>query len=261
MNNLTCYADASGHPDEQDSLIVCGLVSRDRTWMRFEERWPAALQAAGLPRSFHTAPFMACRGEYADWLSRPEQRIAAVQLLVKDIRKHVHRAFATTIFVSDWQAVDAQFKLRESGWDPYSIAGYFVMHRSSEWRAQKHPRTQMRFVFEEGDKGQKSFTRHMRQIVSSGRYEHLEIAEPSFVPKGCAALQAVDFVAWIRNRAVRHWLAGTTERSLPHPVVSPLIELFNDSTFPSRWGYLDEARLLDFCVLEQITRRDPDNQG
>src|SRR6266852_3977900 len=76
------YFDASGHPDDSESLFVSGFVSTGEKWLKFEQEWNSLLSGYGIVAPFHMKEFAPGVGQYASWKDDKHRR---AELLEKAI--------------------------------------------------------------------------------------------------------------------------------------------------------------------------------
>ena len=62
---LTAYLNNSGHPDDQDAVVVAGWVATLEQWLLLEDGWKHVLKEFGiLSGVFHRTDFQSGYGEY-----------------------------------------------------------------------------------------------------------------------------------------------------------------------------------------------------
>jgi hypothetical protein len=48
MTEYSAYFDDSGHPDDQEAVIVAGFISSEEQWLLFEREWQEILDREGM---------------------------------------------------------------------------------------------------------------------------------------------------------------------------------------------------------------------
>lgn len=252
MGTLTGFYDAAGHPQGENSLIVCGHVSEARKWLKFETQWKQALGDAGLSGPFHMTEFMACTKSFDGWRDRIDDRARLLTTLISIIKRNVYKAFSETILLDDWRAVNEIYRLDDSHCRPYALAAFYVMDRTIRWWGRKHPNDSMtEFVFEDGDKNKGDFIWMMDQIMRRDRPAFAGVV-PVFKPKGLAPLQAADLAGWTMRRATQVWLTKEQERSIPRVVLDALAGF---GKVPHLAGYLNRDNIIKFCRDHDVPKR------
>jgi hypothetical protein len=242
----------SGHPQGENSLVVCGHVSEARKWERFEAQWKRALTDAGIQGPFHMADLMACAKTFDGWRGRTEDRVQLLATLISIIKRNVYKAFSEMVLLDDWREVNEMYKLDDSHCTPYALASFYVMDRTIRWWGRRRPNDSMtEFVFEEGDKHKCDFMWMMDRVVRQNQPQ-LAIAIPVFKPKTLGPLQAADLAGWTMRRAARVWLTRDEERALPESIRQRLVEL---AKVPHRAGYLNREHITNFCRDHGVPRR------
>ena len=87
----TAYFDAGGHPCDQDSVFLSGLVSSVDKWLRFEAAWTAALKAEGLNVRFHMKAFVFGERGYEAWKDNDKKRAETAERLLKVVKRHIQK--------------------------------------------------------------------------------------------------------------------------------------------------------------------------
>jgi hypothetical protein len=252
VGRLTGFYDAAGHPQGENTLIVCGHVSETRKWARFEVQWRKALADVGVSGPFHMTDFMSCAKAFKGWQSRENDRVQLLSTLISIVKRNVYKAFSETILLNDWRAVNEVYQLEDSHCTPFALAAFYVMDRTICWWGKKHPKDVMtEFVFEDGDKNKGDFIWMMERIVRRDRTA-LGVATPVFKPKGLAPLEAADLTGWTMRRATKVWLTKEPERSLPNRIREVLLTL---STVPHLAGYLNREHIAKFCQDHNVPKR------
>lgn len=68
------YFDDSGHPDDQDVVIVAGFVATLEQWKRFHDEWRKTLTQAGIRSGVFRMTDFEARKEGTDYPDIPERR-------------------------------------------------------------------------------------------------------------------------------------------------------------------------------------------
>jgi hypothetical protein len=148
---------SSGEPAR---FSVLGFVSSKARWRDFETRWSRILRREGLsalnPDDVlnHTAAEAAEAARYRSLLDT----------LGRLAEQHIYHAFARSIHLPDYDALDAEYGLRDGGAGPYAICAAFVMTDVRQWMATRHPDDLTLFVLEQGDIEQRELRRVLQAV-------------------------------------------------------------------------------------------------
>lgn len=195
---LTACFDASGHPEQQKSLVVAGFVATPEQWIDFDMAWRKRLAEDSLPY-FHMQEFAQFSGPFSDgWRDNESRRRALLSSLYDIIFTHAFRKFGTAVVNAQLTAIITKLQQRNFFTTAYGISGRGVIHNVIRW-ASVEGFSSVEFVFENGDlnKG------HLLKLV-----EKDGLPTPSFKPKqdtktscgltipGFSPLQAADILAY-----------------------------------------------------------------
>jgi hypothetical protein len=183
---FTAYFDASGHPNNTDSLVVAGLVSPVQQWIKFDKSWQRVLDEYGVS-SLHMKDFAHSRGEFASWKNDDLKRSSFLKSLIAVLKRSASYSFASGVDMPAYKTqrvVDVDSRL-----SPYAIGGLTVINNALLWsESLSIPRTDLGFVFEDGDKGKGNLL-----DLASMKFK----ISPSFEPKDRhMAFQAADLLAY-----------------------------------------------------------------
>ena len=183
---FTGYFDASGHPDNTDSLVVAGFVSPVRQWIKFDKAWQAVLDEYKVS-SLHMKHFAHSRGEFACWKHDDLKRSSFLKALINVLKHTVSYSFASGIDMVAYR--NQKVTSIDSRLSPYALGGLTVIDKALHWSENLSiSRRDLRFVFEDGDKGKGNLL-----DLSSMRFQ----ISPSFEPKDFhKAFQAADLLAY-----------------------------------------------------------------
>src|SRR5205807_782414 len=116
MTEYAAYFDDSGHPDDQDAVIVAGFIASYDQWKTFAHEWQEVLDHAGID-IFHMCDFEHSRG-------RPlHQKATIVRRLVKIIECNTIRPVAHVVLMKEYAEVNEKYALQEVLGAPYAMAG------------------------------------------------------------------------------------------------------------------------------------------
>ena len=176
------YFDDSGHPDDQDCLVVAGFVASEEQWRRFEETWRRILDPLKID-PFHMTEFEAS----TRWSRREKDEILYRLVRATTVRAQFY--IAHVVNMSAYREINAEFAFEQEIGTPYALAGRTVARSLNEWKAaQPGTRDKLLVVFEDG-------TKHKGDLIDVMQRDGLPC--PAFRKKHEGIpLQAADLLAW-----------------------------------------------------------------
>jgi hypothetical protein len=247
MAIFSAYFDASGHPDNTDVLTVAGYVGAVDSWVRFDREWQGILEAEGIS-AFHTTEFVSSQGEFASWKGREpaktERRRLTVEKLMGCVEKNCARFFRASVYLPDYERVDAAFMLSEQIGRPYAVCSSSVAYSLRNWANALGALDTLLYYFEDGDK-------------DKGNFEQVHLAAfgtpPRFLEKSKAlAFQAADFNAWKMRTALHESNKRTHTPQIGSNLLRSVAVLESVS---KEAGVLNEWSLRTLCDRLRIPRR------
>lgn len=176
------YFDDSGHPDDQDLLVVAGFVSSNEQWRLFERDWRYVLDPLKID-PFHMTEF-----ERSTRWSRSEKDNILFRL-VRTIAVRAQFYIAHVVRMSAYREINNEFAFEQQVGTPYALAGRTVARSLNEWKAREPTlRDKLLVVFEDG-------TKHKGDLIDVMQRDALP--SPVFRKKQeLIPLQAADLLAW-----------------------------------------------------------------
>jgi len=244
---FSAYFDASGHPDEQDVLTVAGYAATVENWIRFEDEWKDILKSEGVT-SFHMTDFASSGGEYKSWKGKTPVQTARrknfTERTAQCIEKSCTKFFRASVYIPDYNKVNADFKLEEAAGKPYALCGTQAAYMLRKWAADLGVLDTLLYYFENGDKDKNDFIR-----VHQAAFKR----EPKFLDKDEAIpFQAADFNAWKLRTALHESNKPTHTVEIGNRLLQS-ISLLEGVTKEA--GVLNEWSLREFCKNLKIEKR------
>jgi hypothetical protein len=88
-------------------------VSRVGKWDRFDSEWSAILAREGV-KSMHMTDFASSKKQFKSWRGQSERRRKFISDLTDCIKRNTNKGFATSVYVSDYNEVDAEYTLKKA---------------------------------------------------------------------------------------------------------------------------------------------------
>jgi hypothetical protein len=144
---LVAAFDASGHPCDQEFLVMAGFVSSSSDWNRFSINWSNRLKKSGI-EYLHSS-------EILNQIPTHSERESLLRDLVDIIRKHAYRKFGLATLTKDLTSRISKHVRDEHHISAYSLAGLGCAEQVVEWwgKSERMASSPMAFVFEDGDNG------------------------------------------------------------------------------------------------------------
>ena len=150
------------HPESAaETFSVSGFVSSKTRWREFETRWSRTLRHEGLT-TFNADDFLRGAADFATGWTDLTRRRALTDTLGRLVEQHIFHAFAQSMSLADYEAINAQYGFSEAAGRPYAVCAALVMASVRQWMAAKHPDDLTLFIFEQGDIEQRELDRMLK---------------------------------------------------------------------------------------------------
>jgi hypothetical protein len=181
MTEYAAYFDDSGHPDDQEAVLVAGFIASEHDWLLFEREWQEILDREGM-EIFHMTDFEKSKV----W---PQyKKDAILSRLVNTIKIRTVKSISQGVLMEDYKQINGQRAFEETVGPPYALAGRTVAKSLNDWKAKFAPEDKLLVFFEDG-------TKHKGAFIDAMERDQLPC--PAFIKKREATpLQAADLLAW-----------------------------------------------------------------
>lgn len=191
-NELAAYFDDSGHPDDQDVVVVAGWVGKVDQWRLWEQGWTKVLRdykiASGI---FHMTDFEAAlKSERANEYKHLSlsQRASFHSRLISHVRTRASYTFCVMVPMRDYKYVNEMYCFEEWLGKPYTFASIGITQTLRAWKQLYQPKSPLVTYFEDG-------TKHKGDLMAA--FKQFKFDDPIFRKKKEAVpLQAADMLAW-----------------------------------------------------------------
>jgi hypothetical protein len=246
------YGDTSGSQSSHDArMIVCvAVVSTDRRWKRFDERWMSVMRESGVTE-LHMKDFAHSTGQYPSWKGDEARRKAFLRRLMALAKRWVNKSFVVAASLPDYDAYNNEYQLTERFQSPYALTQSFCLANSLAWlNKTKGANDRIQFFIESGDTGQDAFIPEAERILGW---------RPNVIPRNdpntgeaYTPLQVADLIAYEYRLAY--------ERRLDENNTRPMRGAFTElrRLLPINAGILDAEFLAKFCA-RSIPKRTTTN--
>ena len=192
---LTGYFDDSGHITNKKVLLVCGFVASVERWALFEKEWAAILRQPKFGLDYlHMKEFRRYSGKFEKFKDDLMLQTALFSTLYELLQMRAEATFGCTVFLEDYERVNAEYMLRETYGHPFALAGCASINKAIGWMEAKRPNDRIQFVFDQGTDG----WGELRSMAKKFWTDEVIPVEGTF--KKQTPLQAADHVAWEQHR-------------------------------------------------------------
>src|ERR1039458_10106147 len=158
MAVFTAYFDASGDK-QMRMLAVAGFVATVTQWKRFDEECSAILHGEGVT-AMHMTDCASSQREFASWKGQSERRRQFVDRLCRCVKRRTNKGFASIVVLSDYEALNDEFRLRETIGQPFTLCMLSCLGGLKKWAHRKKVSPGRLLVYiEQGDQDQGEFIR------------------------------------------------------------------------------------------------------
>jgi hypothetical protein len=239
----SAYFDASGHPDDSESLFVAGYVSTVEKWLKFEADWGELLSEFGIKPPFHMKEFAPGIEQYASWKDDKVRRKDFVHRMVRLIKRRTHKSFACGVSVNGLAKMRENYVLdKPELYLPYSWCTMHALMRLHVWMEKNAKHGRLEIVLEAGDK-------HQGTLVEAC-YRLFKFYPVVRKKDDCTPFQICDFLAWEQSRLRRDFIAGKSPQ-----MRGSLLELYRQVPNADSWHYADKDVIRFICESEEFKRK------
>jgi hypothetical protein len=182
MTEYAAYFDDSGHPDDQEAVVVAGFIATEQNWLLFEKEWKETLDWEGI-EIFHMTDFEKSR------VWPQHKKDAILRRLVSTVQRRTVKSISQCVLMDGYRQINEQRAFEETMGTPYTIAGRTVAKSLNDWKRDfASPEDKLLVFFEDG-------TKHKGDFIDAMERDQLPC--PAFIKKQEATpLQAADLLAW-----------------------------------------------------------------
>src|SRR2546422_1547727 len=222
MAMYTCYYDASSAQDSATKpLVVVGLLSTMKKWLKCENEWDAVLGEFELPY-LHMKEFAHSVGPFAALKNDLDKRAEFLAGLIGVLKRRVNIIFQYRLVPEVFHKFDHEYTLREALGNPYAFTTMATIRLANEWFESHYPNDQIEHVVEKGDIGQAQL------LAQFAGLPYAPTLKPKIEPKTQRHLvpfQAVDLLAYEAYLNINRHLEGKKQvlrkslaelRKIPH---------------------------------------------
>ncbi len=143
MAFLAAYFDESGTHDSSPVVVVAGVVSSTKQWLKFDQRWCKALAEEKIS-VFHMTDFESSEEEFKGWA--PEKKRPFIIRLLEIIKKHTRVFFFQAVYKKDFAAALSEFPDIDKS--PYNMCCELNALAFSVWAGKSSYRKEYSLFFE-----------------------------------------------------------------------------------------------------------------
>ncbi len=257
---LTAYFDDSGKEGDSPSVHLCGFVASADQWARFNSDWKSilAMPKFGLDYFHMKEMRQAKQPPWDKFKNNPTLREDLCDRLFRIIKVRTEWSFAGSVVMSDYNAMNQRYQIRETLGPPQVIASALAIQKTIRWRERAHPDQSLRVVCDQG-------MDHFGVLSDQMSEVHAMRPDPADV-KETPGLQAADFVAWALQRSIAETLSGKI--AFVHELPPLLKRIFGmedgrksvgvppSSALRAKWFGVDESQLRILIEKGNIPERE-----
>jgi hypothetical protein len=145
--------------------------------------------------SLHMTDFVSGKGQFKDWRGETAKRKRFIDQAVACVKRNTNKGFATSVIVSEYEEINAKYRLAESAGAPYTICGMMAIAQVRDWAERKgtDPR-KILYIFEDGDEDQ-------GELIERSKVDGYKVIP--LAKSEAQAFQAGDMAAWKAMAALR----------------------------------------------------------
>jgi hypothetical protein len=159
---LTAYFDESGTQGSSPILVVAGLVSESKQWLKFSNEWARALERANAPY-FHMKEFAHGVGAFKGW--KQEQKDNLILHLINIIMRRVKWRVWTAVVMEDYRNY---FRGDTTEEYPFSFGAFGCASRLRHLATQISNNYLIPYAFEHGGKGSHNAFDSFNNLLKKG---------------------------------------------------------------------------------------------
>jgi hypothetical protein len=107
MMEYAAYFDDSGHPDDQEAVIVAGFIASEHDWLLFEREWQGILDRDAM-ETFHMTDF-----EKSKVWPQPKKD-AILRKLVSAIKIRTVKSISQAVLMKDYKLINEKWVFEET---------------------------------------------------------------------------------------------------------------------------------------------------
>jgi hypothetical protein len=246
---FSAYFDASGNKRDR-VLTVAGFVSRVRKWDRFNEEWAAILSSERVS-AMHMTDFVSSKAGFESWKGQSDRRREFISRLSDCIRRNTNKGFASSVILSDWRELDAEFMLSESAGQPFTLCMRSCLGGLARWAKKKEIETEnMLVAIEQGDEDQ-------TELIRAARSDGFKVVPLD--KKDVTAFQAGDLAAWKSRTTIQNAVYAPVESE--EDAENIIRSLDPIKAIVQNNGGFDKVALRKMCVNGKLPRRTTAGKG
>src|SRR5262245_61473559 len=189
MLSHSAYFDASGHPDDSESLFVAGYVSTVAKWIKFESDWNALLREYDIKPPFHMKEFAPGVKQYASWKHDKQRRAQFIGKAIRLIKRRTHKSFSCGVSIPALAEMRDKYLLKDPElYLPYPWCALHALMRLYVWMEKNANHGRIEIILEAGDK-------HQGLLVETC-YQRFKFYPVIRTKDECTAFQICDLLAW-----------------------------------------------------------------
>jgi hypothetical protein len=257
------YFDAAGSESNSDVIVACGALSFTGDWARFDREWSAVMAAEGV-RSFHMKDFAAFKPPFDGWRDNEPRRREFLGSLIRLTNETVFRLYVTTLVLSDYRRVNAEFRMTEHFANPYAWAMANCLFHTFDWllgdeepppgdpQRPVSPEDGIAFFVEKGDTGQGGLRQLMTALGWTDREydETIQVIPKRLGEEDLTPFHVADFVAYEYRSEHRYFVENRRTKPTPRGALKAI----RSELYP-RVGVVTAEMMRQACIENNVPPR------
>lgn len=262
MMKVWGYFDASGTHDSLDrsgkpspAVSVAGYLATPLQWRRFDERWRAVLEVAGV-KYFRASEFVARVPPFDGWSEGKRTRF--IRALIGVISGNVTYGIGMAIGRAEYESVLATVPIAKQVFGtPYTFSCHMCLCTGTDWAHDRNYKDTIKYIFEAGDLSAEILRAHTNACREDRVRERFRFGIGGLTFEDgvkVTPLQAADFLAYELYREMGRHLQPNPGQVYTRNSLTALLEIAGEYKMYGQdevvgylrdWGYLNETAAQD----------------
>jgi hypothetical protein len=257
------YFDVAGSEKESDVIVACGALSYVDDWTIFDEHRMAAMRAAGVT-TFHMKDFAHFKPPFdVGWRGDEQKRADFLGSLIRQTNESVYRLYVSTLVLSDYASVNAEYQMAERLANPYAWVTANCLFNTFDWLFSENGEAAdspspvlandgVAFFVEKGDRGQDGLRKLMKLLGWTDEEfdKTVQLISKKIADQDVTPFHVPDFVAYEYRSEHRYFAVNRKLKARPRGALAAVrAELY------PRVGIITAETMRQACIDSDVPRR------